>query len=273
MTRRAHVLVLAGLILAGCGQPARSPQPQPEPESAAPTATVTPAQTIAPGPTAAHAPTPASPSASPPAPRPTPSAVPEPTTTNTLPAPPEPTRPAPSVAGRLSARSLPVPAGWRSVARSGGTEEGYLGNGTWVHARDPRYAAQDVITLGCAAVTRDDYPDPVAALEGTLSGPEGEPGVVLALDFADARSATAYFRRYSEQVRACTQPSGPVLAAVQPSSRGLVNRRTYPDGRWTEVADVRGRRATCVILSDPGRWMSGATGEQILSTLAATASD
>ena len=47
----------------------------------------------------------------------------------------------------------------------GGDEEGFLGNGTWVHARDPRYAAQDVIAVGCAAVTRDDYADPTR-LEG-----------------------------------------------------------------------------------------------------------
>lgn len=93
-------------------------------------------------------------------------ALKEPATTNTLPPPPPPTRPAPSTADGLSARSLPVPAGWRTAALPGSDEEGFQGNGTWVHARDPRYAAQDVITLGCSLVTRDDYTDPSAALEG-----------------------------------------------------------------------------------------------------------
>ena len=91
----------------------------------------------------------------------------EPTTTNTLPPPAEPTKPAPTRAGPLTAASLPIPRGWRTVVRAGGPEEGYEGNGTWVHGRDPRYAALDVISIGCAAVTRDDYRDPIHALEGT----------------------------------------------------------------------------------------------------------
>ena len=61
----------------------------------------------------------------------------EPTTTNTLPPPPPPSGPAPSTAGSLSARSLPVPAGWQTAVLDGGDEEGLQGNGTWVHARDP----------------------------------------------------------------------------------------------------------------------------------------
>ena len=70
-------------------------------------------------------------------------------------------------AGSLTAESLPIPdGGGETAVLEGSDEEGFEGNGTWVHARDPRYAAQDVITLGCATVTRDDYTDPVAALEG-----------------------------------------------------------------------------------------------------------
>jgi len=88
----------------------------------------------------------------------------EPTREATLPEPPPPSRPAPSTAGRLTAADLPVPAGWRTVARKGGVEEGFQGNGTWVHARDPRYAALEVVSLGCADISRAGFPDPVSAL-------------------------------------------------------------------------------------------------------------
>ena len=40
----------------------------------------------------------------------------------------------------------------RTAALEGGEEEGFEGNGTWVHSRDPRYAAQDVIGVGCAPI-------------------------------------------------------------------------------------------------------------------------
>ncbi len=136
-------------------------------------------------------PAPTSTAASPaPAPAsPAPAEPDEPTTTNTLPPPPAPTAAAPSTAGELQASALPVPDGWRTVARKGSEEEGYRGNGTWVHARDPRYAAQDVITIGCADVTRDDYADPVAALAGDYVDAAKNPGVGLALQFADETGA------------------------------------------------------------------------------------
>ena len=54
-----------------------------------------------------------------------------------LPPPPPPSGPAPSTAGGLSDRSLPIPSGWRTAVLDGGDEEGFRGNGTWVHARDP----------------------------------------------------------------------------------------------------------------------------------------
>jgi hypothetical protein len=198
------------------------------------------------------------------------SVVPEPTTTNTLPPPPPPTAPAPTAAGELTASALPVPAGWRTIAREGGHEEGFQGNGTWVHARDARYAARDVITIGCSEVTRDDYPDPVAALEGSYQSRSGGPGVGLVLQFASPDAARAYYDRYRQQVAACTSPDGPVVAKVLASRRGLIDRRTYPDGEWIEMGALRGRRLTLVILSDPGHEMSKAAAEKVLA--AATAS-
>ena len=192
---------------------------------------------------------------------------PEPTTTNTLPPPPEPTAPAPSTAGALDADALPVPAGWKTVALDGGPEEGFRGNGTWVHARDPRYAAQDVITIGCADVTRDDYPDPVSALEGSYADEDDAPGVGLALDFANEAAAAAYWERYTAQVEACQTLDEPVRTELVEGVPGLMDRRTYPDGQWTEVGRRSGARVTLVILSDAGHRISPAQARRLLQQM------
>jgi len=196
------------------------------------------------------------------------STVSEPATTNTLPPPPRPRGPAPSTAGQLSTWSLPVPVGWRTKIRAGGAEEGYEGNGTWVRARDPRYAAQDVMTLGCADVTRDDYRDPIAALEGAYQGRNGQPGIGLVLEFADSARASAFFALYRKQVAACTDPDGPVLTKIIDSDQGLIDRRTYPDGEWTEVAGRQRSRLTLIILGDPGHRVTTASAERILASIA-----
>ena len=246
----------AVVLLGGCGTaPAPGPVPGPSPSPAPP------------GPSAPSStpPGPSAPSATPQAPDP---ADPEPTTTNTLPPPPAPTGPAPSEAGDLRADALPVPAGWATVALEGGAEEGFEGNGTWVHARDPRYAAQDAITIGCADVTRDDYPDPVAALEGNYVDDDGAPGVGLALDFADEAAATTYWQRYTAQVEACQDLDEPVSTVLVDGLPGLVDRRTYPDGEWTEIGRRSGARVTLVILTDEGHRMSRAAARAVLEQLA-----
>ena len=153
------------------------------------------------------------------------------------------------------------------MARAGGDEDGYEGNGTWVHARDPRYAAYGVITLGCAEVTRDDYPDPRSALEGTYTR-QGLPGIGLVLQFADAGTAARFFAVYRQQVAACTDPDGPVLTRVLPSRTGLVDRRTYPDGEWTEAAVRHGARVTLVLLTDAGHRIPLARSERLLAQAA-----
>ena len=254
MTRRAWSalaalpLVLLGACSAG---PAADPGPSPSPTAGPPAGRTPAAATVA-------------------APATAPSDVdpePEPTTTNTLPPPPEPSGPAPSTAGRLTADTLPVPAGWTPVALEGGSEEGFRGNGTWVHARDPRYAAQDAITIGCADVTRDDYPDPVAALEGNYTGGDGAPGVALALDFAGEAAATAYWERYTAQVAACQALDEPVRTELVDGLPGLLDRRTYPDGDWTEVGRRSGERVTLVILADDGHRFSRDQARALLEQL------
>jgi hypothetical protein len=151
------------------------------------------------------------------------------------------------------------------VAREGGAEEGYQGNGTWVHQRDPRYAARDAITIGCADVSRDDYSDPVAALEGTYESRAGDPGIGLVLQFGTADAAKGYYDHYVHQVSACTSEDGPVVAEVIQSNQGLIDRRSYPDGDWTEVAALRRSRVTLVILTDPGHKISTAAAERLLA--------
>jgi hypothetical protein len=187
----------------------------------------------------------------------------EPSTTNTLPPPSPPTAPAPSMAGKLTADALPVPAGWRTVALKGGDEDGFEGNGTWVHARDPRYAAQDVIGVGCAPVTRDDYTDPVAALEGNYTSKAGAPGVGLALQFADAGTARRYFELYRKQIQACTATSGPVRITMISGVDGLADHRRYDDAEWTEVGRQTADRVILVILSDAGRKIGRAAANAI----------
>lgn len=242
----AVLTALSGVVgLSGCGQQQPAPVPVP-----GPTATPT-------SPTPAATPRVAAPAAA------TPTAAVEPTTTNTLPPPPAPTGPAPSTAGGLTAAALPVPEGWRAVALDGGEEEGFEGNGTWVHQRDPRYAALDVIGIGCAPVTRDDYADPVAALEGNYEGRGRRPGVGLALQFTDADAAERYFGLYRQQVQACTKPGGPVRTTLVPGVDGLADHRRYDDGEWTEVGRRVGNRVVLVILSDPGFTIKRAAAQAI----------
>ena len=235
---------LSGLVLTAC-----SPSPAPSPLPSATSVLQQPSVTSA--------------SATPPSRR-----VPaEPTTTNTLPPPPPPTGPAPSTVESLSAKSLPIPAGWQTAVLKGGDEEGFLGNGTWVHARDPRYAAQDVIAVGCAAVTRDDYTDPTAALEGNYINRSGDAGVGLVLEFRDEQAATRYFDLYRGQVQACTTADQPVHTAIVSGVSGLVDRRTYPDSKWTEIAERNGRLITLIILSDPGHAMSKVSAQRVLDQI------
>jgi hypothetical protein len=149
----------------------------------------------------------------------------------------------------------------------GGDEGGFRGNGTWVHARDPRYAAQDVIAIGCAAVTRDDYTDPIAALEGNYQNRSGASGIGLALEFNDDQAASRYFDLYRSQVQACTGRDQPVHTTIVSGVSGLVDRRTYPDSEWTEIVERDGPRITLIILSDTRHAISKASARRILDQI------
>ncbi len=242
----AGLVLGVGLIVGGCSAP--------PPPTSTPTATVSAAPSVLGSSSAIAAPSRTVPD--------------EPTSTNTLPPPPPPTGPAPSTAAGLSTASLPVPAGWRTVALEGSEEEGFEGNGTWVHARDPRYAAYDVIGVGCATVTRDEYTDPTAALEGIYESKSGAPGIGLVLGFANDADAGRFFDLYTQQVRACTAGDGSVKTTIVSDTDGLVDRRTYPDSEWTEIARQAGSRVTMIILTDPGHAITRTAAAAILDQLA-----
>lgn len=246
MKRSAAALAVLAFGLAGCtgGSPTEGPSPTgaPSATSAAPSG----------GSTAAD-------------PSPT---FTEPTTTNTLPPPPPASSAAPSTAGKLSAKSLPVPEGWKTIVREGGSEEGYQGNGTWVRGRDPRYAAQDVITIGCTQVTRDDYTDPTTALEGTYVDGEDRPGIGLVFEFAEAADAKAYFDLYQQQIKACDSDDDPATVEILPSEAGLIDHRTYSgEDEWTEVGLLKERRLTLIILTDPGHKISKQRADALLKQI------
>ena len=224
---------------------------------------------------------PEAPASTPPAsPAPTSAAAPatdppEPTTTNTLPPPPLPSGPAPTTAGPLSAASLPVPDGWRAVEPPGNDEVGQEGNGSWVQALDPRYAAQGAVSIGCAEVTRDDYPDPTAALEGGFESRAGDPGVGLALEFASEGDAATFWRVYVTGVRACAGGTDGVSTTGirEPGvsgGAGLVDRRTdeqQDPTDWTEVGALQGRRVVLLNLGDPGHRTSEAAADALLARI------
>lgn len=76
-----------------------------------------------------------------------------------------------------------------------------------------------------------------------------------------------YFDLYRRQLSACVDPGGTVLVKVEPSSSGLMDRRSYSDGEWTEVARLVDRRITLIILSDPGHRMPVAAAEKLLAAI------
>jgi len=48
---------------------------------------------------------------------------------------------------------------------------------------------------------------------------------------------------------------------------GLVDRRTYPDSEWTEIAERNGSRITLIILADPGHSITKASAQRILDQI------
>jgi hypothetical protein len=60
-----------------------------------------------------------------------------------------------------------------------------------------------------------------------------------------------------------------VTTRVLSSGLGLIDRRRYPDGDWTEVGALDGSRLTLVILTDTGHRISAAQSEALLRQIRA----
>lgn len=252
------IIVASLLIMVACSA---NGQPTPPNPTTAPNPTLAQSQSAT-----GASPTAAATNSAAPTVEPEPS-ITEPTTTNTLPPPPEATKAEPSTSGDLSGDSLPTPQGWEPTALDGDDHTGYHGNGTWTLARDPRYAAQEAITIGCAQITRDDYPDPIHALEGNYVNSSGLPGVGLVMQFADKGDATDYFAQYRQQVAACVGGGDISAELIDNTATTLADRRTYPDGEWTEVARHHNDRVVMIILSDPGHRISTETAKKLIAAI------
>lgn len=165
--------------------------------------------------------------------------------------PPTPTAPAATRAGSLDQRALPSPSGW-STAAGDGADGGYIPNGTWVNARDPRSTVHELLGLACQGVPAG-YPVPVAALEGTYRGPGGASGATVALELADEGSARRLVELYRLQAESCRgRGDAPFTYALLRAGPDLVDRRTFAgeSGTWLEVVGVRGRRAIFLLLQE-----------------------
>lgn len=212
MRRLAMTAVLGAVALAACTP--GSPTPLPEPSS--------------------------------PAPAPT-SAAPSDDGGSTF-VPSVPTAPAPTTAGELTVDNLPIPSGWATDVREGSLDEGFIGNGTWVHAREAQFSAIGVMTVGCADVDDTSWEAPEAALEGNLTR-EGQPGVVLALQFSSDEAAKQFFDGFVGQLEACESQG--TVTRVDASPDTWLGRRDLGQ-QWSEVAGVEGPRLTTLIVSDGG---------------------
>ncbi|RMB61927.1 M15 family metallopeptidase [Tessaracoccus antarcticus] len=156
-----------------------------------------------------------------------------------------PGAPSPTTAGDLDDRSLPQPDGWQGEVRDGSPDEGFTGNGTWLHAVDPATKGTDMLAVGCAPTTTD-APRPVAALEGNLTA-DGRPGISVALQFASEAEATRYFGAWQSQMQACVGDSATELGAPDATWLG----RWDVDGtRWSEAAGQRGDTVKLTLLDD-----------------------
>lgn len=148
--------------------------------------------------------------------------------------------------GRLSRRDFPRPrelgAGWSYVVDPGDTEEGYLGNGTPVLARDPGEIVQTAVPFGCARGTA--MPRPAHALEVDYAA-AGTKVIAIRSQFADPATARSFFTGRRSNLLACVGVDGgavgPYVSDLRRYGAGaLVNGRTQRSDPWTELAVLDG---------------------------------
>lgn len=163
-----------------------------------------------------------------------------------------PTGPAETTAGTLTETDVATADGWHPTAKPGGPEEGFMGNGSWVHATSPEHSAYAAIALGCTELA--PYPQPIAALEGNLTDEAGHPGIGLTLEFASAADATAYFGEWLRQAEACVGTATERLSATPDTWVGRRNLGSV----WSETAGLRGETVRFLIVESPDADLSHA---------------
>lgn len=147
---------------------------------------------------------------------------------------------------------MPVPPRWNKVARPGGADEGFIGNGTWVHDRPPVNAAYEILAVGCKPVEVDAYAPPKAALAGTLAGSADQPGNTIALEFAEAAAARTWYEQLMGQLQACTAPGSSPKVNLARRGDQFFGTRDYGAGQvWTEFGKVSNTKVVLFILADP----------------------
>lgn len=261
MSTRVLFITLAVLLaLTGCtsSPPANEPTaPSPESGATAPEASAT--ESTEPG-----EPSPQSGASS------TPTVPAEPAETVAQPPPPTgsapdaprgtPGVPDPTTAGPLDQSSLPNPVlGFNSVV--GEAREGeYNPNGTWVHAVDPVAQSREALPLCATAETAP--PSATHALAATYADAQQRPGNGLALEFASASDAAAWWQAYTDQLRACGPGAPLTVTDLAAEADRFVARRAYPTGEtWSETGRLSGTRVLLVLI---------AGGEHSLPALRAT---
>ena len=87
------------------------------------------------------------------------------------------------------------------------------------------------------------------------------------LEFDDEQAATHYFSSTADRFSPAPQEMSPYTPRLCRGVGGLVDRRTYPDSKWTEIAEQNGRRITLIILSDPSHAINKASAQRILDQI------
>lgn len=145
---------------------------------------------------------------------------------------PEPS-PDPSVAGELTAESMPTKLLDFEPTASEATEGEFNANGTFVHAVDPASSSWEALPQ-CGELP-EDIPEARYALAGTYTNANGSPGNTLLLDFADADHARDWFKIFTAAVQACD------VVAMEPqiSDDSVADQRLSGESIWTEAGIVK----------------------------------
>ncbi len=164
------------------------------------------------------------------------------------PTPVRPGEPAATAAGPLNEAALPrMIVGYQGVPGKP-TEGEFNPNGSWVRATDAAVASYQALPM-CG--TERETPRAAYALAGSYAGPGDAPGNGLVLQFADARSAQAWYAAFVDRMAACPADNGPVTVTDLNRGDGSFTARrniAYARTTWSETGRVKGDRVLLIAL-------------------------